>query len=264
MNDQTKTCPFCAEQIKAAAIVCRYCRRDLNSQPSASTATNPVTMPSKYQIMQEIDTVFYEIKKCLECRYVLSRLGRLQEILSVGGSCLSEDELWKFAELPDIDGIEEYEHQLKGYYDGEWTYESVKTGNVKKWAKVDGSRARKPARDELSRRWPIPGIISWLSDASRENEVKWLDKLQYHKMIKLLHFHGVPETLGPLSTALRHDYKQIRKEAIHAIIYLDDPRAREIVDEVSANEAFHDLWNFIKTYQAEKRVNYIRPFLREP
>lgn len=30
-----RTCPWCAETIKAAAIVCRYCSRDVQTQPNA-------------------------------------------------------------------------------------------------------------------------------------------------------------------------------------------------------------------------------------
>ena len=36
----TKQCPFCAETIKAEAVVCRYCGRDLAKRVTEAVATN--------------------------------------------------------------------------------------------------------------------------------------------------------------------------------------------------------------------------------
>lgn len=42
LSEETKKCPYCAETIKAQAIVCRYCKRELNS-----SAVSNISAPLK-------------------------------------------------------------------------------------------------------------------------------------------------------------------------------------------------------------------------
>lgn len=51
MEDDEKTCPFCAETIKAAAIVCKHCGRDL-------PAKAPLTEDAEAPLRGGVDRVF--------------------------------------------------------------------------------------------------------------------------------------------------------------------------------------------------------------
>jgi len=47
MNAQTKVCPFCAETIKSAAVICRYCSSNLSTGVAANGKGQAAAVPSQ-------------------------------------------------------------------------------------------------------------------------------------------------------------------------------------------------------------------------
>lgn len=103
MDDDLKTCPYCAETIKAAAIKCKHCKSDLIAGPQALAGVTglgqsnvPINLPNREEL---------NCPKCQNCNRVLPAgsyyCDTCGSFLSVNSSIKS---LSLLADHPEIEG----------------------------------------------------------------------------------------------------------------------------------------------------------------
>ncbi|HLE12745.1 MAG: hypothetical protein A2504_09665 [Bdellovibrionales bacterium RIFOXYD12_FULL_39_22] len=74
MNEATKKCPFCAEEIKAQAVVCKHCKSNLEEIEEETDTTQ--TVPSFFVRVKRLifgQTSVTDFKDRTISRYILDK-----------------------------------------------------------------------------------------------------------------------------------------------------------------------------------------------
>ena len=67
--DDTKKCPFCAESIKAQALVCRYCTREVNAPVTGAHQGGAVNIASMEKNFEEVLALLKDREESAEQRF---------------------------------------------------------------------------------------------------------------------------------------------------------------------------------------------------